>query len=87
MRSNIESPQQASEATGGSFVTAGSDTMVEGDSDGGAVVPAEARAEALGGGAAPAPDLALDGEDQPLLARGAAPTPRAEEQCTLWLGC
>lgn len=77
---------QASEATGGSFVTAGSDAMDEGDSGGSALAPAEPRAEALSGSDPQAPDLALDGEDQPLLARGAARHPGLMSKRRLGLG-
>lgn len=69
----VQASEAASEAASASFVTAGSDDAEDGDSGApasslGALTLADA------GGGAPAdaaPDLALEGEDRPLLARGA----------------
>ena len=53
-------------------MTAGSDAVDEGDStnDAAASAPPQAPHQALAPDLAPAPDLALESEDQPLLAQG-----------------
>lgn len=68
-------------------MTAGSNAMDEGDSSGSAFSSAEPRAEALSGSEPQAPDLALDGEDQRLLARGAARHHGLMSKCRLGLEC